>query len=304
MEQINLNPGKKWQIRIATIATLALMILSFLWIFFHLYAFLEMKTNPSAIGSLDNGIGTGFIIRILLYISFAALLLKTFAGGLKTGALVIFSVSAGVVSAISIVFDWAALVDIYHDYPNGIECKMEWNWLFFSLAIQLVFCILGLILVFKIMKTRKTINSVMEPVVDETVFEITQYVGIVCGFAGLVFTALANVTLREWDLKHWLIRLILFYCLAIILPWFTLVVYRLVRLTRKAETTLYDEKQKQDMARSGLIAWLVSIPVMTVIFIFNYVSESFATGFLWLPYYLFSTLLVFSLSLLVKYKKG
>ena len=304
MEQRNLTPEKKGLNRIVTMSTLALLILSVLWIFYDLYVFMEMKSNSSAIGSFDNGIGLGFVIRILLYISFAALLFRAFAGGLKTGAMVVFSVLTGVVSAISVVFDWAALVDIYHDYPNGNECKMEWNWLFFSLAIQLAFCFTGLILVFKVMQAKRSAAAAALPVVDETVYEITQYVGIVCGIAGLAFTVLADITLNEWALKNWLIRLVLFYCLIIILPWFTMVVYWLVRLARNAEATLYDEKQEQDLARSGLNALLVSIPVMAVIFILNYRSEGSATGFLWLPYYLFSTLFVFSLSLLLRYKRG
>ena len=304
MEQQNLTPEKKGLIRIVTMSTLALLVLSVLWIFYDLYVYMEMKSNSSAIGLFDNGIGLGFVIRILLYISFAALLFRAFAGGLKTGAIVVFSVLTGVISAISVVFDWAALVDIYHDYPNGNECQMEWNWLFFSLAIQLAFCIAGLILVFKVMQAKRSAAAAALPVVDETVYEITQYVGIVCGIAGLAFTVLADITLNEWALKNWLIRLVLFYCLMIILPWFTMVVYWLVRLSRKTEASLYDEKQEQDLARSGLNALLVSIPVMAVIFILNYGSEGSATGFLWLPYYLFSTLFVFSLSLLVRFKRG
>lgn len=304
MEQKNLNPEKNGQLRIITIATLVLMILSILWIFYNMYAYLEMKTKSVTIGSFDNGIGVGFIIRILLYFSFAVMLIRAFTGGLKTGTLVAVSIIAGVISAICVVFDWAALIDIYHDYPKVNSCTMEWNWLFGSLTIQLFFCITGLLLIFKIMKVKGTVKTANKPIFNEAVFEITQYIGIVCGFAGLAFTLYANAAFHDWVLRSWLMRLILFYCLVIVLPYFAVIVYWLIRITRQAETTLYDEKQKQDLALSGLTAWLVSIPVMAVIFIFNYGGADSAAGFLWLPYYLFTTLFVFSFSLLLKFKKG
>ncbi|MRR20066.1 hypothetical protein EG827_07715 [bacterium] len=304
MERKGLNHAKNDQQRIMTIVTLVLLILSFLWIFYDLYVYRDMKSDSSAIGSHDNGIGIGFIFRIMLYIPFALMLLRAFKGGLKSGILVIIAIITGVVSAISVVFDWAALVDIYHDYPDGLSCTTEWAWLSGSLVIQLAFCITGILLIFNIMKLKRTINTAARPVVDEIVFEITQYIGIVCGFAGLVFTAYANIALDDWEPGNWLIRLILFYSMVIILPYFVLIVYWLVRLARKGDRTLYDEKQKQDLALSGLSAWLVSIPVMVVIFLFNCGNEDSATGFLWLPYYLFSTLFIFSVSLLKRFKKG
>jgi len=76
------------------------------------------------------------------------------------------------------------------------------------------------------------------------------------------------------------------------------------RLARRKELTLYDEKQKHDIAQSGLAAWLISIPVMILISVLNFDSNDSATAILWFPFYLFSTLLVFSVSLLERYKKG
>jgi len=304
MRNITDSPDPDSRFRILMIITLVLLILSSMWIFYDLYVYLEMRANPVPEEFPENGPGIGFVIRIVLYVSFAFMLFRAFKNGLKINLLTVICTLTGVISGISVVLDWAALVDIWHDYRSAGDCTMEWTWLFISLAVQLSFCITGILFVFRLVKGRTFGATGARSIINEAFFEIAQYVGIVCGLAGLTFTVYADVSLHNWNLRNWLVRLIMFYCLVIILPWLSMVALWLWKLARQAEKSLYDEKQKSDLASSGLTAWLVSIPVMAVVFISDLTRPGSGTGFLWLPYYLFSTLFIFSLSLLIRFRKS
>jgi len=304
MGKMTTLPGPHSRLRTLIIITLVFLILASMWIFYDLYAYSQMRANPVSEEFPDNGLGIGLIIRILLYGSFAFMMFRAFENGLKTSPLTVICTLTGVVSGIAIVPDWAALVDIYHDYRSAGGCIMEWTWLFISLAVQLTFFISGFLLIFSLMKGKTFATPTAKPAVNEAFFEITQYVGIVCGLAGFAFTVFADVSLQGWKFGSWLIKLLLFYCLAIILPYISMVIFWLLRIARRAEANLYDEKQKHDLALAGLTAWLASIPVMAVVFIFDYADSGSETDSLWLPYYMFSTLSVFSISLLLRFKKG
>jgi hypothetical protein len=304
MEKSGLPSGHKKQLSISTVITMILLIISFLWVFYDLYAYFEIMARSPSVESLSTFIGIGFILRILLFISFAIMLLWAFRNGVKSDLLVIASIIVGVVTAICLVFDFAALNDIGSDYLEyGYDCTLEWIWLFGSLMIRLLFLVTAFVLSIRILKGSRLRTSAGEHAVDEILFEVTQYVGIVCGFTGLVFTVWAYIALNDFTLKNWLVWLLMFYCLAIALPYLTMIIYWLVRLRHRTQLTVYDEKQKHDIAFSGLTAWLVSIPVMASLFIINFGKAASATVFLWLPFYLFITLLVFSLSLLLRFKK-
>jgi hypothetical protein len=296
-------PESDSRLRILLIITLVLLILSSMWIFYDLYAYLEMRANPVPEEFPDYGLGIGLIIRILLYTSFAFMMFRAFRSGLKTSLLTAICTLTGVVAGISVVLDWAALVDIWHDYRGAGGCITEWTWLFISLAVQLAFSIAGLLLVYSLMKGKAGITSTVRPAINEGLYEMTQYVGIVCGLAGFAFTVYADVSLQDWRFGSWLVQLLLLYCLAIIMPYILIIVFWMMRLARKSESSLYDEKQRQDIACSGLTAWLASIPLMAVVFISDLPGSGSGTVLLWLHYYLFSTLFIFSLSLLLRFRK-
>lgn len=305
MEQVIKSNRSERQLRIIAVISLVLLIISFLWLIYDLYAFIEIRAKSPGVEKISDLLGAGYIVRILLLFSFALLMLKSFKSGVKADALVIACIIAGTVSAISLIFDFAALNDIGNDYLiHGYECTMEWLWLTGSLVFRLFFYIILYLFIIRLMKGIGGMVTSGDSVVDELLFEVTQYVGMVCGITGLAFTVYGYVALGDFAVKSWLLWLLLFYCLFIILPWFSLVIYWIVRLSRRSELTLYDEKQKQDFASSGMTAWLSSIPVMILILAVSLRQPSSPVVFLWFPFYLFFTLLVFSASLLLKFKKG
>jgi len=304
MAKSNTLSGKSSQLQTALFVTLVLLIVSFLWIFYDFYAYLEIQGRSDAVESISIFIVIGFVAQVLLYISFGIFVVKAFRNGLRTDRLVILSIIAGVVSATSLPFDFAAMEDIGTDYlAHGYGCTMEWIWLYSSLAVRLIFFVTVYLLIIRTLRGIRSLTSTRKTIVDEIIYEVTQYVGIVCGLIGIIFTSYAYVALNEFTIRNWLVWLLIFYCLVIILPYFAMIIYWIIRLAGRAEMTLFDEKVRQDIAQSVLTAWLVSIPVMVLIFVSDLGKTFSVTTFMWFPFYLFSTLLVFSVSLLERYKK-
>jgi hypothetical protein len=148
------------------------------------------------------------------------------------------------------------------------------------------------------------INPSLPGMVDEIIFEVIQWVGIVCGLTGIAFTTYAFVALTDFTVKSWLLWLLTFYSAVILLPWLALTVCRIIRLVLKREPSSFDEKQKQDLAFSGMTAWLVSIPLMAAFLAFSLGKVSSPALFPWFPFYLFVTLLVFSATLPARFRRG
>ena len=305
MKQISKNDLTEKHLRSVAVISLVLLVISILWLFFDLYALMEIRAKSPGVEKISDMLGVGYIVRVLLLFSFAILMLKAFKSGVRADALVIACIIAGTVSAISLIFDFAALHDIGNDYLIfGYDCSIEWLWLGGSLVFRLFFYVILCLFILRLMKESGSMVTSGDSVVDELLFEVTQYVGMVCGITGVAFTLYGYIALGEFTVKGWLLWLLLFYCIVIILPWFALIIYWIARLSCRSVLTLYDEKQKQDFTSSGLTAWLSSIPAMILILIVSLRQPSSPVVFLWFPFYLFFTLLVFSASLLLKFKRG
>ncbi len=305
MKKENSLPAKGQQLRVLSLITLGLLTLSFLWLFYDIYAYLEIRGRSQDVDRLSNLLGAGYIVRVLLFVSSAILLLKAFRRGLRTDITVMAVIASGVVAAIATVFDFAALSDIGHEYLDmGYECAMEWTTLFLSLIIRLFFLFALLLAIIRIMRSLATLKVPAGKAVDEVLFEITQYIGIICGLAGVVFITWSFGALQDFQIKAWHRWLFWFYSAAIIIPYFTVNIYWVVRLAKRKILSLYDEKQKQDIAQSGLATWLISIPLMILVTVATSGSNDSVTVILWFPFYLFSTVLVFSVLLLVRFLKS
>jgi len=65
-----------------------------------------------------------------------------------------------------------------------------------------------------------------------------------------------------------------------------------------------DEKQRGDINRAGVTAWLVSLPLMLILFVLNTTDIAGLASKIWFPYYLFVTLFVFSVSSLWYFRRS
>jgi len=61
MEQFNKVSKEKRHLRTAALVTLVLLTLASLWLFYDLYAYLEIRAKSPAIEKMSNFIGAGFI---------------------------------------------------------------------------------------------------------------------------------------------------------------------------------------------------------------------------------------------------
>jgi heme/copper-type cytochrome/quinol oxidase subunit 2 len=199
--------------------------------------------------------------------------------------------------------DWAALHDIFQGEPNTSN---EWSFLKMGLIINFIFYIIGFITIIKIRREVRTSVTKRKSVIDETIFEVIQYIGIVCSSIGLGFILFVCLVLSH---NHHVISksdivIMNLFCLVIFLPYISIILYWIIKLIREENPEPYDEKQKHDLAMAGLITWLLSIPIVMIYFLIDNGRMGEIFKMVYLPLYLFATLLMFSISVLHNFKKS
>jgi hypothetical protein len=125
---------------------------------------------------------------------------------------------------------------------------------------------------------------------NEQVFNLTNWIGIICGVCGLVITLIW----REFIIETHLMWLIL-------LPWLILELYSLLVIRSQKTSTIMDEKQEYNLTKAGSLAAAVSIPLMTGVFLLY--EGQVLSGSLWFPIYLFLTIFLISFFTLSLFKK-
>jgi hypothetical protein len=164
----------------------------------------------------------------------------------------------------------------------------EWTLVYPIMAFQLLATIvLSYFLLFRL----KIDDQKPYVAQDNNVFIIVQFVGIICGLAGLAITSLGFVYPRGWSLViHSTITTIL-----VLMPYILVVLYWVYFKLKEKSKQLYDEKQLQDIYKSAVVTLFVSVAYMIFLFAANYNNLTGVVSVLWLPLYLFFVLLFFSL---------
>ena len=126
---------------------------------------------------------------------------------------------------------------------------------------------------------------------NETLYVVTNVVGIVCGIIGLTATIVWPRYVIELHLWEFIMLL------------FVLVhVYWAIISRVRQKSPLLDEKQSFDMAQAAAITWAGSIPAMAVLFVLY--DKGVLHGLMWFPFYLFATLLAYSISTLYLFRRA
>jgi len=236
-----------------------------------------------------------FHISALLYIFFQIMFFKREN---LTRALLFF---LAIISILMVLGDFALLSDIGKEHAAGLDTSGEWPVLYASQVLHLVFIILLFIIMF--MTRKKVLTQYREDIVlrDEAIFINTQYIGIFSGIFGIgVFAALSAFT-PLWALKKGIFTV----SLIAVLPYLLIAAYWLIVKIREKTGQWYDEKQYLDISRASLFTMIVSIVVMTAIFIIQYFSQAFEfMTITWWPFYVFLVLLLFSGSTLYYAKRS
>ena len=174
-----------------------------------------------------------------------------------------------------------------------------------GLIINFIFYIIGFITIIKIRREVTTSSINRKSVIDETIFEVIQYIGVVCSSIGLGLVLFVCLVLNH---NHHVIsksdiEIMNLFCLVIFLPYIFIILYWIIKLIREENPEPYDEKQKHDLAMAGLITWLLSIPIVMIYFLIDNGRVGEISKMVYLPLYLFATLLIFSISVLRNFKK-
>ena len=200
----------------------------------------------------------------------------------------------GTVSLLMLFGDFALMSDISKEYVFGLPG--EFNILFFSQVLHLIFYILMIVL---LTSSRKSAGKKGEEIVlkDDSIFINTQYIGILSGISGLALvTIFSTLYVGVYDLPVWAIKAgIVMSSLMAVIPYVLIAIYWLILKLREKTGEWYDEKQYQDITRSSLVALLMSILFLLIVFIIQYIFGDFELlNFIWFPLYFFFILLLFS----------
>jgi hypothetical protein len=286
--------------------TFVFLVLSILWLLYLVYAYHEIKVRDLPLDTIENWIYIGYIPRLLLLFSFGVLLLQSLKNGGNFKFLIILSIIFWIFSFIFMLTEPLGLHDIMHEYvPGTWPCQGEWSILYISLTLHTLFYTICLYTIYKIIRSIDPSGARQKSIIDETIFEITQYVGIICSLSAIAI--IARICVAYWKnsvvMPKPMMWVMSITWIIIFLPYMSVILYWFLKLIHDKNRSMYDEKQKQDLATSGLITWLVSLPLATAFFMINHgriiqISES-----VYFPLYLFTTLLIFSTSVLYRFKR-
>lgn len=208
-----------------------------------------------------------------------------------------------IISLMMLFGDFALMSDISKEYIFGLPG--EFNILFFSQFLHFIFYILMIILlIYSRRLARKKDREIV--LKDDSIFINAQYIGILSGISGLfLITIFSTLYLNLYDLPVWAIKsgIIMSSILAVI-PYVFIIFYWLIIKLREKISEWYDEKQFQDITRSSLVALLMSILILLIIFIIQYIPRDFEIlNYIWFPLYFFFILFLFSSTTLFFYKR-
>ena len=206
-----------------------------------------------------------------------------------------------VISFILLFGDYALLNDIVKEYKLGWEIKNEWTILYALFFVHGIFHLLMFFLIIKSFNRLRHTDRSESVVKDEIIFNIAQYVGVFCGFIGLIWT-FSSIFFHP--APHLLKKTIVFNCILIFAPYGVIAFYWLMMKLKDKPSDWYDEKQWQDITKASLASMVLSIPLMTLFFLLNYQWIQISNSLAWFPYYFFLILLMFSGSTIYFSKKG
>ncbi|MBN1184009.1 MAG: hypothetical protein JXB49_17075 [Bacteroidales bacterium] len=211
---------------------------------------------------------------------------------LKTFKIILLII--GVVSLFSLGGEKVMIDEIAKQYRAGLsitELKILNGFHFFNAVY-----ILGIFLF--LLKTYKLISyqDVRSTPIDERMFIIAQFLGIISGIMGLLFVFHNIIFIDEKLLidKYWVF--IPFFVM-FLTPYGLAVLYWLSLKRKQKIVNWYDEKQLQDVLKSSLTTLIISIPGIAVFLFIKIPVQLY-----FFLYYLFLVLFVFSSTTLYFFK--
>jgi uncharacterized membrane protein len=249
---------------------------------------IQFEKITAAEENLLNYFGIGLLIFLVFCLLSLYQIVKYLKNAKKISLPYLLLLAGCVLSFIFIFSDIALLSDISKQYKYGLS-QPEWGLLYIVIAFQFVSgSILTYINLFKLKKESEAKYVAR----DSNIFVIVQYVGTICGLIGLSLTILKSL----FPTPLWMIKSqIIIATLVLLIPYVLIVIYWLIVKIQEKTKEWYDEKQIQDIGRSSFLTLVTSLAVMGLLFFLNFNNLDGAISVLWLPFYAFLVLFLFSL---------
>lgn len=279
-------------------SSIVLCVINILWLVYNTIQYISipvwLESEEIYIMLVFIGLLVIFVSHIIINLSIILSLNKQSSSFLSGIILLVI----GSISFVSLFFHWGALTDILKEYPEDLEINNEMNAIWISQILHFSYMIYSLIYLIRV----KKLHSETKPstsLIGEQLFVTLNIIGIVCGIIGLLivlvdFYLIANPQSYKWA--------IIPYSLFIFMPYILVLFGWFIKAISDKQSGWYDEKQKFDIYKSSTFTLLMSVPIMVALFLFNYDSTNGIYSILWLPFYLFTILFIFSISLLYNFK--
>lgn len=295
-------------LRFFTLVTFWLGVISLLWLVYDYFLYNRLKPvilSSGELGRLEQlaeYVWLSYLFLFLVHIIAGISLLLHLRYFRVIRLINIILVLFGIVSFLAVFSDWALLGDISKEYEAGLDTSGEWPLLYTLLAIHAVFFLMltGIsAVVLRKLKVAKEEEVHIQK--DEMVFTAAQYVGLICGVLGLLWTVFALVVSQQVNVSYYHM---LASCIIFLIPYGLVVLYWFILKFNEKIGDWYDEKQSRDVYRSGFLTLLAMIPIMLGLYLVIHNDALLIRGdYFWFPFLIFATLALFSVLTLVHYHK-
>lgn len=282
--------------------SLFLLAIASIWVVFNFTMYELLRPKVVALEPLGNLEGWTNLVWLgyLVFFGVHCIALLTYVFHLQMfrdiNLIKIATLITGIVSFFAIFGNWAIMGDIGKEYEHGLETASEWPFLYIFISIHTLFFIMMFPFVLNSLSKLGQGTGAEKIQKDEVVFKIAQYVGIICGLLGLAMISMQLILdVPMWHIKSFGTGTVVL----LLVPYGLIVGYWMIIKSKEKISEWYDEKQWSDVSRAGFITLLLSVLAMVVVFILSFKTlPEGVFGILWLPFYLFFVLFVFSLLVL------
>jgi hypothetical protein len=270
--------------------------INILWMGYNVYQYQNWENwfiNPNAYKIYVDLIFYGFLVSFVshLIVSLTIINCLKYSPNLQivgAGLLIL-----GCFSFVSLYGDWACLHDVLNEYPQGHENELNGLWIL--LRIHFAFYFFSLVYLVVVQAANQV--AISRSIRGEKLFILLNSIGVVCGILGLKLVYLFFKLVRRPLYKFEIIPFII-----ILIPYLLIFIYWIMHSISDKKSGWHDEKQKSDIRKSAIVALLFSITLMILFFITNYGKIHGNASILWLPFYIYVVLIVFSSMALYNYK--
>lgn len=281
------------RLKVSAVITIIASVFISLWIIFSVISLVKFQLGLLVFEQIGEALQLRIIFAVVYHILILYFLIVQFRYYNRFIPITLIAFIVGIVSFIMIAGEWSSLHDISYDLRSAkFYDKNELLVLILVMSPQFVFSILSFISAKRFLKGDKSDFGSQRVVIDEVMFQTIHYTGLICGFLGVFFF----IALLSYKLPtQYMYVILILYGGFLLLPYLVSVIYWIMIKKKEKQAGWSDEKQIHDLSKAGLITLLMSIPVLTIVFVLGQIFKNIQFGFLWFPIYIFSIIFSFSL---------